>query len=64
MEGKYHGIISHECRGIPYENWYNEKRKTEKEIRRKSKDLVRNSLEDHISALDFGSMTISGVRIC
>ncbi|GHT63683.1 hypothetical protein FACS1894110_01930 [Spirochaetia bacterium] len=50
MKEKYHGIISGGCMGIVYENWYDDKRKAEKEVRLKAKELIRNSCDEYMSA--------------
>jgi hypothetical protein len=50
MKEKYHGIVSGGCMGIVYEAWYSNKRKAEREVRRKAKELVRNSYDEHMSA--------------
>jgi hypothetical protein len=50
MEEKYHGIVFGGCLGIMYENWYDNKQKAESEVRRKAKELVRNSNDEHMDA--------------
>jgi hypothetical protein len=67
MKEKYHGIVSGEYRGIMYENWYDEKRNVERELRRKAKEIAHNIYDENYpgnSRHDYGNMVIGGVRIC
>ncbi|GHT83195.1 hypothetical protein FACS1894137_03690 [Spirochaetia bacterium] len=67
MKEKYHGIVSGNYMGIVYGNCYEDKRKAEKEVRRKAKELARNSFDENYPGYekhDYRSMVIGGVRIC
>jgi hypothetical protein len=50
MKDKYHGVVFGEYLGIVYENWYEGKREAEKGMRRKAKELARDSPDEYMSA--------------
>jgi hypothetical protein len=50
MKQTYYGTVNGQCTGVVYENWYEDRKNAVTELRRKAKELVRQSFDEYSSA--------------